>query len=204
MLTHANSFLFFLATISGHHCHQGLTNKDGGGGIKSNRGGIKYEARPIGRRVFVHLKICSHNRTEFPDAHTIYLNYSSLLVGLLNCVQYPHRADLWSSLPVGKQCCVHVMVFIKICHIYLSIYLSIYLCVYVCVYVCVCVCVAWECPYVYIYIYTGHWPRGLECSPMARETWVQSHVESYQRLKKWYLMPPCLTLSIMRYGSRVK
>ena len=39
---------------------------------------------------------------------------------------------------------------------------------------------------------------------MARETWVQSQVESYQRLKKWYLMPPCLTLSIVRYGSRVK
>ena len=32
----------------------------------------------------------------------------------------------------------------------------------------------------------------------------QSQVESYQRLKKWYLMPPCLTLSIIRYGSRVK
>ena len=44
----------------------------------------------------------------------------------------------------------------------------------------------------------------LECSPMARETWVQSQVESYQRLKKWYLMPPCLTLSIKRYRSRVK
>ena len=41
-------------------------------------------------------------------------------------------------------------------------------------------------------------------SPMARENWVQSQVESYQRLKKWYLMPPCLTLSIIRYGSRVK
>ena len=39
---------------------------------------------------------------------------------------------------------------------------------------------------------------------MARETWVQSQVESYQRLKKWYLMPPCLTPSIIRYGSRVK
>ena len=49
--------------------------------------------------------------------------------------------------------------------------------------------------------FTGHW---LECSPIARETWVQSQVESYQRLKKWYLMPPCLTLSIIRYGSRVK
>ena len=27
---------------------------------------------------------------------------------------------------------------------------------------------------------------------MVRETWVQSQVESDQRLKKWYLMPPCL------------
>ena len=46
--------------------------------------------------------------------------------------------------------------------------------------------------------------KRLECSPLARETWVQSQVESYQRLKKWYLMRPCLTLSIIRYGSRVK
>ena len=44
----------------------------------------------------------------------------------------------------------------------------------------------------------------LECSPMARETWVQFQVESYQRLKKWYLMPPCLTLGIIRCGSGVK
>ena len=34
--------------------------------------------------------------------------------------------------------------------------------------------------------------------------WVQSQVKLYQRLKKWYLMPPCLTLSIIRYVSRVK
>ena len=39
---------------------------------------------------------------------------------------------------------------------------------------------------------------------MSRETRVQSQVGSYQRLKKWYLIPPCLTLSIIRYGSRVK
>ena len=39
---------------------------------------------------------------------------------------------------------------------------------------------------------------------MVRETRVQFQVESYQRLKKWYSMPPCLTLSIIRYGSRVK
>ena len=39
---------------------------------------------------------------------------------------------------------------------------------------------------------------------MARETWDLSHVEPYQKLWKWYLMSPCLTLSIIRYGSRVK
>ena len=49
-------------------------------------------------------------------------------------------------------------------------------------------------------------PIGLvvECSPMGWETGVQSQVELYQRLKKWYLIPPCLTLSIIRYVSRVK
>ena len=33
----------------------------------------------------------------------------------------------------------------------------------------------------------------LVCQPKARKTGVQSQVESYQRLKKWNLMPPCLT-----------
>ena len=33
---------------------------------------------------------------------------------------------------------------------------------------------------------------------------VQSQVESYQRLLKWYLIPPCLTLSNIRDLSRVK
>ena len=39
---------------------------------------------------------------------------------------------------------------------------------------------------------------------MVQETWVKSQVASYQRLKKWYLVPPCLTLSNIRYISRVK
>ena len=39
---------------------------------------------------------------------------------------------------------------------------------------------------------------------MVRETWVQSRVASYQRLLKWYLIPPCLTLSNIRYISRVE
>ena len=44
----------------------------------------------------------------------------------------------------------------------------------------------------------------MECLPMVQKTRVKSQVKSYKRLKKWYLMPPCLTLSIIRYGSRVK
>ena len=39
---------------------------------------------------------------------------------------------------------------------------------------------------------------------MVWETRVQSPVESYQRLKKWHLVRLCLTLTIIKYGSRVK
>ena len=53
------------------------------------------------------------------------------------------------------------------------------------------------------YIYR---PIGLmgRVMPMARESWVQSQVESYQSLKTLYLIPPCLTLSIIMYVSRIK
>ena len=43
----------------------------------------------------------------------------------------------------------------------------------------------------------------VECLLIVQETRVQSQVESYHRLKKWYLMPLCLTLCIIKYGSRV-
>ena len=39
---------------------------------------------------------------------------------------------------------------------------------------------------------------------MVRQARVQSQVESYERLKEWYLIPPCLTLSNIRYLLRVK
>ena len=44
----------------------------------------------------------------------------------------------------------------------------------------------------------------VECLPMGWETVVQSQVELYLRLKKWYLILPCLKLSIIKYVSRVK
>ena len=59
-------------------------------------------------------------------------------------------------------------------------------------------------PYICKLFVLGIVTWSLECSPMARETGVQSQVESYQRLKKWYLILPCLTISIIRYGSRIK
>ena len=55
-----------------------------------------------------------------------------------------------------------------------------------------------------IIIITSSLAQWVECSPMIRETWVQSQVASYQRFLKWYLVPPCLTLSNIRYVSRVK
>ena len=39
---------------------------------------------------------------------------------------------------------------------------------------------------------------------MVWEIWVQSQISSYQRLEKWYLIPLCLTVSNIRYVSRVK
>ena len=39
---------------------------------------------------------------------------------------------------------------------------------------------------------------------MDLETGVQSQVELYQRFKKWYLIPPCLALGTLRWGSRLK
>ena len=53
--------------------------------------------------------------------------------------------------------------------------------------------------YIYIYIY-----KCVECLLVVQETWVQPQVASYQRLLKCYLIPPCLTLSNIRYVSRVK
>ena len=55
------------------------------------------------------------------------------------------------------------------------------------------------------WVHPSHWLSGRVCAPMARETGVQSLVESYQRLKKWYLIPLCLTLSIMvRFKGKVE
>ena len=48
------------------------------------------------------------------------------------------------------------------------------------------------------WLFVNKLDKWVECSPMVWETRVQSHIELYQRLEKWYLMPPCLTLGIIR------
>ena len=91
-------------------------------------------------------------------------------------------------------CIIYMHVYIRI-YIYKYVYIYVYIYIYIFVYIYIYVCIYCICTYIYMYVYI---------SPMARETCVQSQVESYQRLLKWYLMPPCLTLSFIRYGSRVK
>ena len=44
----------------------------------------------------------------------------------------------------------------------------------------------------------------VECSPMVQEAWVLIPDRVIPKTQKWYLMPPCLTLSIIWYGSKVK
>ena len=51
--------------------------------------------------------------------------------------------------------------------------------------------------YIYIYI-PVHWLVGRVFTNCSGDK------GSHQRLKKWYLMLPCITLSITRYVSRVK
>ena len=58
--------------------------------------------------------------------------------------------------------------------------------------------------YVSCNIYNSPLAKRVVFMPIAWEIRVKCQVESYQRLKKWYLMPPCLTLSIVRYVSRIK
>ena len=55
-----------------------------------------------------------------------------------------------------------------------------------------------------IWLLTGSLAKWVECLPIVWEIWVQSQVASYQSLLKWYLIPPSLTLSNIRYVSRVK
>ena len=64
-----------------------------------------------------------------------------------------------------------------------------------------------QCPYFWHlkHLKSAGWLASwVECWLMVQETRVQYQVEAYQRLKKLYLILPCLTLSIMMYGSRVK
>ena len=94
--------------------------------------------------------------------------------------------------------CVCVCVCVSV-YIYLYIYTHSHTHTHTYIYIYVCVC---ECVYIYIYIYWLN--EYVDCSPMVQETGVRSQVESYRRLKKWYLILPCLALRNIRLRSRVK
>ena len=89
-------------------------------------------------------------------------------------------------------------------HTHTHTHMYIYMCV--CVYVCVCI-IIYMCVYIYIYIYIYIYGLiGLVGRVFANLSGdlVLSQLASYQRLQKWYLIPPCLTLSNIRYVSRIK
>ena len=58
--------------------------------------------------------------------------------------------------------------------------------------------------YVYMYMYKCIYMNIYVPLALWIKTGVQSQVASYQRLKKWYLMAPCLTLSITRLRIKGK
>ena len=56
--------------------------------------------------------------------------------------------------------------------------------------------------YVYIYIYIYIFTLWVECSPMARETGVESQVESYERFKK--MIQDASLLNTQHHKVRIK
>ena len=96
-------------------------------------------------------------------------------------------------------CCIYIYIYMYIkkniyiytAHTHTHTHTYIYIYIYMCVCVCVCVC-------------KGPLDLWVVCSPMFQEAGVQSQVESYQRLKKCHLMPPCLRLSIIYYCIKGK
>ena len=64
--------------------------------------------------------------------------------------------------------------------------------------------------YVIVYFEVNYFQRNrpigqvVERSPMGRESGVPPQFESCQKLKKSYLIPSCLTLSVIRYVSKIK
>ena len=82
------------------------------------------------------------------------------------------------------------MYYMNIVIIYLYIVynmnISFMMCVYVCIYI-----------YIYIYIYM------CVCVCHKIDIHTINIYNIYQRLKKFFLVPPCLTLSILRYVSNV-
>ena len=77
-------------------------------------------------------------------------------------------------------------------------------CIYVYIYIYICTRGRFTCMYVRMYVCMYLLTRTVTIGLMSRVfangagDRVQSQVESYQRPRKWFSMPPCLALSIIR------
>ena len=110
------------------------------------------------------------------------------------CVLKLFRIPLPTTFSPVCNFCIYIYIYIyTYIYIYIYIYVHTHIYIYIYIYIYICIYI-----YIYIYIYNRTLAWWLKCSPVAWETWVHSQVELYQRLKKWYLMPPCLALSIIR------
>ena len=97
---------------------------------------------------------------------------------------------------------VYIYKYIHICvYIYIYIYMYIYICIYIYIYVYIYIYIyIYVYIYIYIYIYNQH--IGIMVRVLARRPEFNPR-SSDTKDSKMYLMSPCLTLSIIRYGSRV-
>ena len=141
-------------------------------------------------------KTLSHTHTH---TRTHILSRSFSLTHPFLCLSFTHLS-VSASLSLSR----HVS--LSCLSIFQSVYLSIYHCLCLPIYICTHIYCINQIFYIFIYIYIllAHsssgwrvrwWPARLGFNPRS------SHIKDS---KKFYFMPPCLTLSIMRYGSKVK
>ena len=126
----------------------------------------------------------------------------------LNC--QPPESEVEVRFSVNNYIYIYIYVYI---YVYIYIYMYIYICIYICmcIYICICIYIymyIYMYIYIYIYAYICIYPDiGIMIRVFVHQ-WLgrpglnprSCHTKDS---KKWYLMPPCLALSIIREGSRV-
>ena len=112
---------------------------------------------------------------------------------------YNDNDDTTNNSPL----CIYVLfIYVDICVLFT--YVDIYVLFMYVVYLCN-LCIWYICA-IHVRGICVFWAIGLMSRVFTNSPgdWGSIQVELYQRLKKWYLMLPCLTLCIIRHVSRVK